>query len=111
MGGTLDETAFNNYGFEANQMIITATHNRTARSLEVVKACTFKLITILNQSGEFLQKGHLSAAAHDDLSQSFDTPTSADYSKAAQDAINTYLMHEVDENGVPLLYAGVSAYD
>lgn len=111
MGGTLDDAAFKTCSFEAVQMIKKATHNRTAENAEVVKACIFKLITIIYQSGAFLQKGHLSSFSHDDLSQSFDTPVSADYAQAAKDTINTYLANEVDVYGVPLLYAGVSTHD
>ena len=111
MGGTLDEAAFINYGFEANQQIMTATHNRISEPSAAVKNCMFKLIGLLSKSDENLQKGQISSFAHDGLSQNFALPTAADFSKAVHNVIYTYLIHEVDENNVPLLYAGVSNCD
>jgi hypothetical protein len=109
-GGTLDETAFNYYGFEAHQIILNATHNRIAEASEAVKACMFKLIELASNF-DVTKNGRVTSSTHDGLSQSFAVPTSAEYLKETNDIIKSYLLHEVDEKGIPLLYVGVNAHD
>lgn len=109
MGGTLNETAFNVYAFEANQKIKTATFDRITEPSEAVKKCMMRLIALSQESDVCVQ--HVASFSHDGLSQSFTATEPAVYVKQARMIIRDYLINEKATDGTPLLYCGVSSYD
>lgn len=106
MGGTLDEAAFNMYGYEAECELKEQTHNRITKPGEAVKRCMARIIDVLAQSDITAEK--VSSFSHDGLSQSFTAPSASEYSQKINDIIYTYLIHERSENGTPLLYRGTN---
>lgn len=105
MGGTLDETAFDIYGYEADQKIKTATFNRITTPSEAVKKCMLRLISFAQMSD--IGKMRTASFSHDGLSQSFNIPNEEEYEKKARSIIRNYLINEKAEDGTPLMYCGV----
>lgn len=59
-GGTLDETTFNDYNFEAESLINYWTFNRLVKDTEIsenVKQCVYKLISLIKQKADALTLG------------------------------------------------------
>ena len=108
-GGELDETAFNTFAYEAEMRIKAETHNRITDPSEAVKMCMVRLIDIYQKADVTTSAKH--SFSHDGLSGSIEPPAIADCSAKIDDIIYTYLIHEESENGVPLLYMGVSEND
>ncbi len=109
LGGELTETAFNKYGYQAEMRIKAETHNRIAEPGEAVKRCMARLIDILSKA-DTTNAGDVSSFSHDGLTQSFAVKNSEEYTKEANEIIYTYLIHEVDKKGIPLLYRGADIH-
>ena len=95
-GGGLEQSAFENYEFEAAKKIEAATFGRINEPGEAVKRCTFRLTELAAESagaGSF---------SHDGLSVSIDAEA---LGKKADEIIYNYLINETAD-GVPLLYRG-----
>ena len=105
MGGTLDDTTFSKYVYDAEMTIKTATFNRITTPSEAVKRCMVKLIDIISKSD--ITTSEATTFSHDGLSASVSLPSSEDYKKEIRNTIHTYLSNEVSDDGIPLLYCGV----
>lgn len=108
-GGNLDEAAFNKYAYAAKAKIDYETHGRITDPSEAVKQCMIRLIEIFEKSD--VAKDGVASFSHDGLSQTFAKPTAAEFDGSASRVIKEYLAYEKDENGVLLLYRGVSIHD
>ena len=108
-GGNLDEAAFNKYAYAAKAKIDYETHGRITEPSEAVKQCMIRLIEIFEKSD--VAKDGVASFSHDGLSQTFAKPTAAEFDGSASKVIKEYLAYEKDENGVLLLYRGVSVHD
>lgn len=108
MGGSLDETAFDNYVYKAGAKIKSETHNRITKPSEAVKQCQKELINLYAKAD--ITQTKISSFSHDGVSQSITEPSAEEYLKKIDETIYDYLIHECDEKGVPLLYRGVDAH-
>lgn len=108
-GGSLDEAAFNKFSYAAQAKINYETHGRITEPGEAVKQCLVRLIDVFEKADVI--KDDVASFSHDGLSQTFTKATSAELASAASDVIKEYLAYETDENGIPLLYRGVSTHD
>ena len=130
MGGTLDETAFNNFEFEAECTINWYTFNRLIGETEVsekVKRLTYRLIQLaqLNQEAMTLGKpidsetstgsvGAVTSQSNDGYSTVYNSLSAADAlsasalsSQKVNNLVTTYLQGEVNSLGRKLLYRGL----
>lgn len=107
-GGNLDETAFMKYCFEAEKRIEFETHSR-ASATEAVERCVLRLIELLN-AYDPAENQRVSSFSHDGLSKSFASVSKDECDAKATEIICTYLMHECDSDGTPLLYRGVNCH-
>ena len=126
MGGTLNETTFNDYCFEAEAKINWYTFNRLKGNTtypEEVKRVVFKLVKLLQDmnsamviSGE--GDGNSSGAvagitsqSNDGVSISYNTLSARDMLEASQGQVDTtikqYLTGVTNELGKKLLYRGL----
>ena len=106
LGGTLDETAFDIYSFEANQKIKSATFDRITEPSEAVKKCMVRLIALAEKSD--ICSSQLSSYSHDGMTQTFNIPKQEEYAKKVREIIRAYLINEKAADGTPLLYCGVN---
>lgn len=107
MGGTLAQTAFSNFAFEADQHIDRLTHDRVASETpvrEAVKRLAFRVVEFLRTSDEAMTAG-IKSAGNGAASVTYFTPKEirAQIAKFASD----YLAGEITNDGVLLMYAGV----
>lgn len=124
MGGTLDETTFNDYEFEARTQIDWYTFNRLQNDTqypEAVKRCDYALIRLLQDKHQAMLVGQTSAdgtvtagiasQSNDGVSVSFNTLSArdlVDMSKSAiEDTVKRYLQGVVNSLGRKVLYRGV----
>ena len=130
MGGTLDETAFNNFEFDAESLINWYTFNRLIGEETVsdkVKKLTFRLIQLaqLNQEAMTLGKpvsgeastgavGAVTSQSNDGFSTIYNSLSAADAlsasaltSEKVKTLIRSYLQGEVNSLGRKLLYRGL----
>lgn len=106
MGGSLDETAFNIYGYEAYIKIKTACFDRITEPSEAVKRCMVRLTEL---AADYAAQSKMpSSYSHDGLSESYNVRNQSEYEKEARDLIRAYLINEKSVIGVPLLFCGVS---
>jgi len=124
MGGTLEETAFNDLEFEAESIINWYTFNRLVKETEFsapVKKLMYRLVAIcqLKQdalsvggtTGSASSAGAIASQSNDGFSTSFNV-LSAQAGLEASDAeikrlVNNYLSAEVNSLGHRLLYRGI----
>lgn len=124
-GGTLDETTFNEYSFEAESLINYWTFNRLIEDTEVsenVKRCTYKLISLIKQKADALTLGasvddtNASSAAitsqsNDGVSISYNALSASqllENSKTEfEDTIKRYLQGVRNSLGQLVLYRGI----
>lgn len=126
MGGTLTETAFNDFEFEARAQVDWYTFNRLQKETEypeAVKRCMYKIISYLYQ----LQQAQampteagseaggiaasISSQSNDGVSVSYNTLSAKDMMDASkneiQDCIEKYLQGVKNSLGQRLLYRGI----
>jgi hypothetical protein len=122
MGGTLDETAFNIFEFEAEARINYYTMDRLKNDTvipQAVKMLVFKLIALVQEIQESISLGKSSNSTttpsitqqtHDGVSTSYNAMAASDVFTACKDSIatdiNNYLQGVVNEAGRKLLYRG-----
>ena len=124
-GGTLDETTFNEYNFEAESLINYWTFNRLIGDTDVsenVKRCTYKLISLIKQKADALTLGasvdgtNASSAAitsqsNDGVSISYNALSASqliENSKTEfEDTIKRYLQGIRNSLGQLVLYRGI----
>lgn len=124
MGGTLDETAFNDFEFEASAQIDWYTFCRLQHDAEVpmaVKRCAYALIKMLQDKRSAMLVGGASAdgqtqagiasQSNDGVSVSFNVLSARDLVDMSKDAIEQlvqqYLQGVKNELGRKVLYRGV----
>lgn len=128
-GGTLDETAFNNFEFEAENLINWYTFNRLKGETEIpeaVKRCAFKLINIACLKAQALSVGQsdnsetaaavsggaaVKSFSNDGVSISFNTMDASEAYKQSKneirDTVQMYLNGVTNSKGVKLTYRGM----
>lgn len=123
MGGTLSETEFENFEFEARSLIDWYTFNRLSNETEypeAVKRCAFKLIQLVQAKGTSLPLENTATGTATIASQSNDgVSTRYNVMSASQlfdsvkretgEVIQRYLNGVVNSLGHRLLYRGVYA--
>jgi hypothetical protein len=127
MGGTLEETAFNDIGFEAEGLINYRTFDRLKKDTvvpEAVKRCMYRLIQIIQIQRNSLNLGQdasgtagnstqasVASQSNDGVSISYNTmaPTNAYElaNKQCQKTIENYLTGVTNELGRKVLYRGI----
>lgn len=124
MGGTLDETAFIDFAFEAESTINWYTFNRLTKEASIsdnVKRLMFRLIglTHLSQKAQSLGQdtktgeatGAIASQSNDGFSTSYNVLTASDAVKLSESEVerlvHKYLWAEVNSLGHRLLYRGV----
>lgn len=123
MGGTLDETAFDNYLIDAEMLIDWYTFNRLENETvipEKVKKCVYKLISLSDMKSkafvlgrEVNGEGNASVASqsNDGVSISYNTISASqafDLLKSeSENIIKQYLNGVVNSLGRKLLYRGI----
>lgn len=110
MGGVLDKAAFSEYVLEAELKISAETYKRIYNvddeTKDIVKACMARVIDAVKEGSEAATKARVASFNHDGLSQSFASPTPADYSARISGVISDFLSEQADLSGIPLLYRG-----
>lgn len=114
MGGIIaGETAFERYSLRATATITRMTHGRIAWERPVrnaVKCAAFDLINAMyNDEQSGVDGREVASMSNDGVSISFVTGGSGATSQRHVYIVRQYLEMELDEFGVPLLYAGVDA--
>lgn len=124
MGGTLDETTFNDFEFEAEAQIDWYTFNRLKNETEfpeAVKRCMYHLIKLLQQkaqasvvdgqSADGTITAGVASQSNDGVSISFNTLSAKDMVETAKaeiaDCINKYLQGVMNSLGQKVLYRGI----
>lgn len=123
MGGTLDETAFNDLEFEARSQVDYYTFNRLQNETEypeAVKRVMYKLIQIAEQQQKALVTGNnadgtgnamVSSQSNDGVSTSWNVMSASDVYKTLKDetgkVIKYYLSGVRNSLGHRLLYRGI----
>ena len=123
MGGTLDETAFNNVNFEAESYVDWYTYNRLQKEdviPETVKKCIYHIITLVYNKMNALQEpdmtgesntGIISSQSNDGVSISYSVLSASEVLKASKEEIGTsidrYLNGVTNSLGQKLLYRGI----
>lgn len=123
MGGTLNETAFNNVEFEARALIDWYTFNRLQNDTiypEAVKRCVFNLVNIASKKQQAFSLGQdnegnitsaISSQSNDGVSISYNTMNASEAFKVSKNemitVINQYLQGVTNELGRKLLYRGL----
>ena len=108
LGGGLDNTAFNIFGYEAEAKIKAETSGRVTEA-EAVKRCIARLADILKNAD--VSEDKTASWSNDGVSESLREVTAEDFEKKVQSIIREYLSDEVDAEGVPLLYLGGVLHD
>ncbi len=128
-GGTLDEIAFNNFEFEAGNLINWYTFNRLKGEVEIseaVKRCAFKLINIAYLKAQALSVGQgnnsdtataasggaaVKSFSNDGVSTSFNTMDASEAYKQSKneirETIQMYLNDVTNSKGLKLTYRGM----
>lgn len=122
-GGTLDETSFNNYEFQARTKVDWYTFNRLQNETEypeAVKRCVYNIISYLVLSAQVsgapdTQEGALTAGvtsqSNDGVSISYNVLSAKDIvdnaDKRIAETIDQYLQGVMNSLGQKLLYRGV----
>lgn len=124
MGGTLDETTFNDYCFEAQAKVNWYTFNRLKKDStypEEVKRCMYRLIGLIEDMAKATADGvdadgsgitaGIASQSNDGVSVSYNTLSAKDMLDTAeakvQSTIEQYLSYVTNELGKKLLYRGM----
>lgn len=125
MGGTADETAFENLEFEARTQVDYWTFNRLANETELpeaVKRCMYKLITLIQDQQAIIiasvpatendtVQAQIMSQSNDGVSISYNTISANKiidtFTDMAQTTINQYLNNVKNSLGQKVLYRGI----
>lgn len=113
-GGDLPQSSFNLLEFKCRKRIDYLTDSRVQNMAEVpeaVKMCILALIPVENKVGVTAQVENpvVTSFNTDGYSESYGKAMGAeDGSRAMNKMVGTYLSGENDDNGIPLLYRGVT---
>lgn len=102
------EKQFDTYILDAEAKLNAATHGRIdeKNASKAVKMCLIKLVNLYAKAD--IMNDNVSSYSNDGVSKNFVTLSREDYEKEINATIRTYLANEVDSEGTPLLYMGVS---
>lgn len=124
-GGTLDETTFNEYNFEAESLINYFTFNRLVNESEIsenIKRCAFKLISIAKQRADAFTLGasadgststgaSITSQSNDGVSVSYNALSASQLFESSQvemeSLVNRYLQGVKNSLGQLVLYRGI----
>lgn len=112
-GREMTEAAFSRNEFRARKLVDKLTQGRVknmAAVPEAVKRLMVELVRLEeNQGAELMQQQAVTSFSNDGYSEIYADPLTGERMKEIEcDLILEYLSDEVDDNGVPLLYLGVS---
>lgn len=113
IGGELSEAAFNRSIIRAESYINNETVGRLKKMNiipDTVLYCLRDLVDTYDKikSLSSASDGNVSSWSNDGVSVSYNVMTADEQIKALSDIVSDYLSDEVDDNGTPLLYRGVS---
>jgi len=112
-GGTVEESAFSRLEFMARRRVDHYTFGRVTKMETVPEEVKRLMVELINMFGSsdvatLLSNPQLTGFSNDGYSESYGAAaTVADLAKGVQSLIFDYLSGVTDDNGVPLLYAGV----
>ena len=124
-GGTLDETTFNDFNFEAESIVNYFTFNRLVHENEIsenIKRCVYKLINIAKQKADALTLGAsatgesnsnacITSQSNDGVSISYNALSASELfqssDKEMQSLVNKYLQGVRNSLGQIVLYRGL----
>ncbi len=114
MGGTATVAAFPRYAFRAEQLVNAHTHNRIKAMTEIPQAVKYCMVELVNAMATTdpttaAVSPTLTGFNNDGYSESYAGVTAESLTQAYSGIIRDYLSCECDDNGTPLLYAGVDA--
>ena len=112
-GRDMTEDAFSRNEFRARKLVDKLTQGRVknmAQVPEAVKRLMVELVSLeQSQGAELTQQQAVTSFSNDGYSETYADPLTGERLKEIEcDLILEYLSDEVDDNGVPLLYLGVS---
>lgn len=112
-GREMFEPAFSRNEFRSRKLVDKLTQGRVknmAAVPEAVKRLMVELVSLEeNQGSELTQKPTVSSFSNDGYSETYADPLTGERVKEIEcDLIYEYLSDEVDDNGVPLLFLGVT---
>lgn len=112
-GREMTEAAFSRSEFRARKLVDRLTQGRVksmTKVPEAVKRLMVELVSLEESQGaELTQQQAVTSFSNDGYSETYADPLTGERVKEIEcDLISEYLSDEVDDNGVPLLYLGVS---
>lgn len=114
MGGNMEDAHFDRYEFRARRVVDRLTHNRLLHCSvipEAVKMCMYELVSAIHEeeSTGGMTGREVASMSNDGVNLSFSTGNGPAGSAARHaQIVRTWLLNEVDDCGIPLMYAGVS---
>ena len=112
-GREMTEAAFSRNEFRARKLVDRLTQGRVknmAQVPETVKRLMVELVSLEESQGaELTQQQAVSSFSNDGYSETYADPLTGERVKGIEcELISEYLSDETDDNGVPLLWLGVS---
>lgn len=112
-GREMDDAAFSRNEFRARKLVDKLTQGRVKNMAvipEAVKRLMVELVSLeATQGAELTQQQAVTSFSNDGYSETYADPLTGERVKEIEcELISEYLSEEVDDNGVPLLWLGVS---
>lgn len=112
-GKEMTEAAFSRNEFRARKLVDKLTQGRIKNMAEVpeaVKRLMVELVTLeATQGAEITENQAVTSFSNDGYSETYADPLTGERVKEIEcNLVSEYLSDETDDNGVPLLYLGVS---
>lgn len=117
MGGNMEDAHFDRYEFRARRVVDRLTHNRLLHCSvipEAVKMCMYELVSAIHEeeSTGGMTGREVASMSNDGVSVGFFSGGSQTGSVSGAEVrhariVRTWLLNEVDDCGIPLMYAGV----
>ena len=109
----MTDAAFSRNEFRARKLVDQRTQGRVKSMTQVpeaVKRLMVELVTLESTQGaELIENQAVTSFSNDGYSETYADPLTADRVKEIEiDLVEEYLSGEVDDDGTPLLYLGVS---
>ena len=109
----MPDAAFSRNEFRARKLVDQRTQGRVKSMTQVpeaVKRLMVELVTLESTQGaELIENQAVTSFSNDGYSETYADPLTADRVKEIEiDLVEEYLSGEVDDDGTPLLYLGVS---
>ena len=112
-GREMTEAAFSRCAFRAQKLVDKLTQGRVKNMAEVPEAVKRLMVELVgleeNQGAELTAHQAVTSFSNDGYSETYADPLTGERVKEIEcDLISEYLSEEMDDNGVPLLFLGVS---